>query len=105
MKAVIKTGGKQYFVAKGDKLNIEKIKGEAGDTVNFDNVLLLEDDGEATIGTPIVAGAAVSASIIEQYKDKKKIVYKFKRRKRYNVKKGHRQQRTLIEIKEISSKK
>ena len=104
MKAVIKTGGKQYLVEKGDKINIEKIKGESGDDVTFENILLLDDDGDVTIGTPIVMGAIVGASIIEQYKDKKKIIYKFKRRKRYSVKKGHRQQRTLIEIKDISSK-
>ncbi len=104
MKAVIKTGGKQYLVEKGDKINIEKIKGESGDDVTFENILLLDDDGDITIGTPIVIGAIVDASIIEQYKDKKKIIYKFKRRKRYSVKKGHRQQRTLIEIRDISAK-
>ena len=104
MKAVIRTGGKQYLVEKGSKINVEKLKGEAGDKLKFDNVLLIDDDGNVKVGTPIVSGASVSASIIEQYKDKKKIVYKFKRRKRYRVKKGHRQPKTFIEITEISVK-
>ena len=104
MKAVIKTGGKQYLVEKGDKLNIEKIKGEAGDAVNFDNVLLLDENGDVKIGTPIVPGASVSATIVEQHKEKKKVIYKFKRRKRYSVKKGHRQPKTFIEIQNVALK-
>ena len=101
MKAVIKTGGKQYLVEKGDKIRVEKVSGEAGDVVRFDTVLLTDDGKTTSIGTPLVKGAVVTGSILEQYKEEKKIIYKMKRRKRYRVKKGHRQPKTHIEIQDV----
>ncbi|MYE37899.1 MAG: 50S ribosomal protein L21 [Candidatus Spechtbacteria bacterium SB0662_bin_43] len=104
MKAVIKTGGKQYLVEKGDKIRVEKMIGEAGDVVRFDTVLLTDDGKATTIGTPLVKGAVVTGSIVEQYKEEKKIIYKMKRRKRYRVKKGHRQPKTFVEIQDVALK-
>ncbi len=100
MYAVIQTGGKQYKVAKGDKLRVEKLLGNIGDTVTFDTVLLL--GGEAIkLGQPTVAGAKVEAKITAQDRDKKIIVFKFRRRKNYRRKNGHRQPFTALEITEI----
>jgi len=102
MLAVIKTGGKQYLVAPKQKIKIEKIAGEVGDTVTFNEVLLLEKNKKVTIGTPLVKGATVSARIVRQGKAKKVIVFKYKPKKRYKVKKGHRQPFTEVEIVKIS---
>ena len=92
--AVIKTGGKQYKVAVGDRVLIEKLDAEEGKDVTFDQVLLVDD----TIGTPLVAGAKVTANVIEQGRAAKKIVFKFKNKTRYKKKKGHRQPFTKVEI-------
>ena len=101
MYAVIQTGGKQYKVAKGDQLRVEKLLGSVGDTVTFDKVLLL--GGEAIkLGQPLVAGATVQAKITAQDRDKKIIVFKFRRRKNYRRKNGHRQPFTALEITEIT---
>ena len=94
MYAVIKTGGKQYRVASGDVLKIEKIAAEEGKEVVFNEVLALGD----TIGTPNVAGASVKAMVLKQAKDKKVIVFKKKRRQNYRRKNGHRQNITLVKI-------
>ena len=95
--AVIKTGGKQYRVAQGDKVRVEKLPGAVGDTVTFGEVLLL--GGEAvTIGTPLIGGAKVLAKITAQDRAKKIIVFKFRRRKNYRRKAGHRQPFTALEI-------
>jgi len=102
MLAVIKTGGKQYLVAPKQKIKIEKIAGEVGDTVTFNEVLLLEKNKKVTIGTPLLKGATVSARIVRQGKAKKVIVFKYKPKKRYKVKKGHRQPFTEVEIVKIS---
>ena len=102
MLAVIKTGGKQYLVAPKQKIKIEKIAGEVGDTVTFNEVLLLEKNKKVTIGTPLIKGATVSARIVRQGKAKKVIVFKYKPKKRYKVKKGHRQPFTEVEIVKIS---
>lgn len=102
MYAIIRTGGKQYQVAAGDQLRVEKLAGEVGDTVEIDDVLLVADGDDVKIGQPVVDGAKVSAQIVEQGKDKKIIVFKKKRRKGYKVKKGHRQPYTALEIKDIS---
>lgn len=100
MYAVIQTGGKQYKVAKGDKLRVEKLLGNPGDTVTFDHVLLV--GGETVkLGQPTVAGAKVEAKITAQDRDKKIIVFKFRRRKNYRRKNGHRQPFTALEITEI----
>ena len=97
MYAVIKTGGKQYRVATGDKLRVEKLAGNVGDAVVFDQVLLL--GGESVkLGTPLVGGAKVEAKIVTQGLGKKLIVFKFRRRKNYRRKNGHRQPFTALQI-------
>lgn len=101
MFAVIKTGGKQYKVATDDILRIEKIEGAAGDAVVFDSVLMVNEDGKAAIGLPMVSGASVAAEIVEQMRDKKVIVFKKKRRQNYRRKAGHRQELTVVQITEI----
>lgn len=102
--AVIKTGGKQYKVAEGDILNIEKIDMPIGSEFDFDSVLLyVNAQPENTkIGTPIIDGAKVHARIVDQFKDDKKIVFKFKNKTRYKKKKGHRQPLSKIEILKIT---
>ena len=101
MYAVIKTGGKQYKVEEGDIVRVEKIEAEKGDAVTFDNVLLIGGD-EYAIGTPTVKGASVSASVVRQFRDKKIVVIKMKRRKRYRKTQGHRQYLTEVRITKIS---
>lgn len=101
MYAVIKTGGKQYKVEEGDILRVEKLDAEKGETVTFGDVLLIGGD-ECTIGTPTVSGASVSASVVRQFRDKKIIVFKMKRRKRYRRTQGHRQYLTELLITKIS---
>ena len=105
MLAVIKTGGKQYIVTPGQKLKIEKLEGEAGTAFNFPEVLLVEtDDKKVEIGEPTLKNATVSAKIVEQTKGPKVIAYKYKAKKRYHCKKGHRQQLTEVEITGIELK-
>ncbi|MCD6270714.1 50S ribosomal protein L21 [bacterium] len=101
MFAVIKTGGKQYLVAPGDKIKVEKIEDEKGKEIVFDKVLLLEKNRKLEIGTPFVSGAKVVAKVLEQGKGKKITVFKYKAKKRYKVKKGHRQPYTEVEILKI----
>ena len=101
MYAVVATGGKQYKVAEGDVLRIEKIPGEIGDTVNIDDVLMVADGDQVDIGRPRVENASVNARIVEQGKGKKVLVFKYKRRKRYRRMKGHRQPFTAIKIDNI----
>lgn len=101
MLAVIKTGGKQYIIKPGDRLRVEKIEGEVGDVVEIKEVLLVKTDKEIKIGTPLVENAKVKASIVEQGKAPKVIVFKKKPKKGYKRKKGHRQLYTTLEIKEI----
>jgi len=100
MYAVIKTGGKQYKVSTGDVLKIEKIAGEAGSEVIFNEVLAIDE----TVGTPLVSGASVKASVIKQARDAKIIVFKKKRRQNYRRKNGHRQSITLVKITEVIGK-
>lgn len=102
MYAIIRTGGKQYQVAAGERLRVEKLAGEVGDTVELDDVLLVANGETVKIGQPTVAGAKVTAQILEQGKGKKVVIFKKKRRKGYQLKKGHRQLYTALEIKEIS---
>ena len=97
MYAVIRTGGKQYRVAPGDKLRVEKLPGNVGDTVTFGEVLLV--GGESVkVGQPLVSGAKVEAKIVAQDRAKKLVVFKFRRRKNYRRKAGHRQPFTALEI-------
>lgn len=102
MYAIIKTGGKQYKVSEGDLVRVEKLAYEVGDTVDFDQVLLVSNDGELKVGSPIVEGAKVSATVEDQNKDKKIVVYKYKPKKQYRKKQGHRQPYTLVKINSIS---
>jgi large subunit ribosomal protein L21 len=101
MYAVIKTGGKQYKVAKDDKVEVEKIAGEPGASVTLASVLLLGDGADTTAGTPLVKGASVTAEVVEQKRTKKIIVFKKQRRKNYRRKHGHRQEVTLLKITDI----
>lgn len=98
MFAVIKTGGKQYKVAMDDVIAIEKLPGETGAAITFDEVLMVGDK----IGAPLVSGASVSAQVIDQFKTEKVIVFKKKRRQNYRRKNGHRQQMTLVKITAIN---
>jgi large subunit ribosomal protein L21 len=98
MYAVVSTGGKQYKVQQGETLRIEKIPGEVGSKVTFDRVLMVADGENVRVGQPIIEKAAVLASIVEQDRAKKILVFKYKRRKRYRRKAGHRQPFTAIRI-------
>jgi large subunit ribosomal protein L21 len=102
MYAVIKTGGKQYRVSEGSRLRVEKLPGAAGDPLELGEVLMLGGE-KLTIGKPYVAGAKVSAEIVAQGRDKKVIVFKIRRRKRYRRKNGHRQPYTELKITGISA--
>ncbi len=99
--AVIKTGGKQYVVSEGTKLKIEKLEAEVGKEVIFDQVLLVEKSGKLEIGEPLVESAKVAGKVLAQGKADKVIAFKYKAKKRYHVKKGHRQQYTEVEITKI----
>lgn len=103
MYAVIRTGGKQYRVEEGDVVKIEKIDGDRGSELTFDDVLLVGNDDETHVGTPTVAGASVSGTIVEQDRDKKIVVFKFRRRKNYIRKQGHRQSYTRVRISGIAA--
>lgn len=104
MHAVIKTGGKQYIVKPGDIIDIEKISGEPGEEINFEEVLLVSADGEdVKVGSPLVESARVEGKIVRQKKGEKIVVFKFKRRKGYRKKAGHRQNLTSVEITGISA--
>ncbi|MFH1608534.1 MAG: 50S ribosomal protein L21 [Patescibacteria group bacterium] len=102
--AVIKTGGKQYKVSKGDFVYIEKIKGEfkEGDKITFDQVLLVDDGKDTTIGTPVIKGAKVDAEIVEIGRERKVLVMKYKQKSRYLRRNGHRQ--LYFKVKIISIK-
>ncbi|WP_191385057.1 50S ribosomal protein L21 [uncultured Flavonifractor sp.] len=102
MHAIIETGGKQYKVAEGDTLFIEKLPVEAGEAVTFDKVLAVIDGDNLTVGTPVVEGAKVDASVVKNGKGKKVIVFKYKPKKGYRRKQGHRQPYTKVTIGKIS---
>ncbi len=101
MLVVIKTGGKQYLVKKGDKIKVEKLEGKEKSEVEFTDVLLVQKEKETIIGKPIIKGVKVVAKILEQGKGKKILIFKYKAKKRYKKKTGHRQPYTEIEIKDI----
>ncbi len=103
MYAVIQTGGKQYRVQQGDVIFIEKLDSQAGDTVSFDEVLLVTKDGATTIGAPTVAGAKVEGKVLSQVKGKKIVVYKYKAKKNERKKQGHRQPYTKVEITSVNA--
>ncbi|MBO9609227.1 MAG: 50S ribosomal protein L21 [Paenibacillaceae bacterium] len=103
MYAIIETGGKQYKVQEGDVLYIEKLESGEGDSVSFDRVLLVSKDSGVTVGSPLVAGATVSAKVEKHGKGKKIIVYKYKAKKNYRRKQGHRQPYTKVVIDKIQA--
>ncbi|MFA5715604.1 MAG: 50S ribosomal protein L21 [Candidatus Paceibacterota bacterium] len=103
MLAVIKTGGKQYKVSPKDKLKIEKLDIEEGKNVVFDNVLLIENGKDLVIGEPLIKGATVTGKILKQDRADKVMTFKYKSKKRYKVKKGHRQAYTEVEILDIKN--
>lgn len=104
MYAIVRTGGKQYKVRPGDKFSVEKINGEKGSTISLDDVLFLseEDGSEPVIGKPVVENAKVDCEVVAQAKSQKILFAKFKRRKRYLRKKGHRQLLTMLRVKNVS---
>jgi len=101
MYAVIETGGKQYRVEAGQLLTVEKLSGNAGDKVEFDRVLLLSDDEKVAVGRPVVEGARVTGEIVGEAHGEKLTVYKFRRRKNYRRKTGHRQHYTTVRIDQV----
>lgn len=103
MYAVIKTGGHQYRVKEGEELRVEKIEGKAGETLSFSDVLMLQKEDGCVFGQPTVSGASVEATIKEQTKNDKIIVFKYKRRKNYKKKQGHKQLQTVVQINKINS--
>ena len=103
MYAIVDSGGKQYKVEEGDILKVEKLTGEVGDKISFDKILMFSDGEKVNIGTPLLEDVMVNGHIVEQGKTKKIIVFKYKRRKRYRRKQGHRQQFTAVKIDSIKS--
>ena len=103
MYAIVASGGKQYKVHQGEILRVEKIPGEARDSVSFDKVLMFSDGKTVNIGRPLLDNVMVKGHIVQQEKAKKIIVFKYKRRKRYRKKQGHRQQLTAVMIDDIKS--
>jgi large subunit ribosomal protein L21 len=99
--AVVETGGRQYKVEPGQLVKVDHLAGDVNDEIRFDKVLLLSNDSGVTIGTPAVSGAAVRATIAEQTKGEKLVVFKFKSKKRYRKTRGHRSQLTVLKIEEI----
>jgi large subunit ribosomal protein L21 len=103
MYAIVKTGGKQYKIHEGDIIRVEKIEGNIANSVSLDQVLMFSDGENASIGQPVLDNVTVKGHIVEQGKVKKIIVFKYKRRKRYRRKQGHRQQYTAIKIDQIEA--
>ncbi len=101
MYAIVKTGGKQVKVAPGETVKVEKIEGNVGEKIELSQVLLVKKDDELKVGNPFVEGATVKCEIVEQGKGDKIIVYKYKRRKSYHKKRGHRQLYTALKVEEI----
>jgi large subunit ribosomal protein L21 len=101
MFAIVKTGGKQYRVAVGDQIVVERITGDVGAQISFAEVLAVGGDESAKVGTPLLQGASVRAKIVQQPRGDKVIVFKKKRRKNYRRKHGHRQELTVVKIEEI----
>lgn len=103
MYAIVRTGGKQYQVACGDQVRVEKLEGNVGDSIDLVDVLMVSDGDDVKVGQPVLENAKVTAKIAEQGRGKKIIVFKRKRRKGYRLRKGHRQSYTALKIEEISA--
>lgn len=102
MYAIIRTGGKQYRVEVGKTLDVEKLPNEVGDSIEISDVLLVGDEDSTVIGQPLVEGATVKVTVVEQFRGKKIIVYKYRQRTNYRVKQGHRQYYTRLQIDAIT---
>jgi len=102
MYAVIETGGKQYRVQEGDVITVEKLKFAAGDVIEFDKVMVLSDGKEVQVGTPYLTATKVFGSVVENGKAKKVIIFKYKSKKDYRKKRGHRQPYTMVKIEKIN---
>lgn len=102
MYAVIETGGKQYRVQEGDTIFIEKVAGNEGETLSFDKILLVSNGEEVKVGKPYVEGVSVEGNIVEHGKARKVVIFKFKRKKDYRKKQGHRQPYTRVKIEKIN---
>ena len=103
MYAILETGSKQYRVKAGDQLQVERLGVDAGKPFTFERVLLVNNDGKVTIGSPTVANATVEADVLDHIRGEKKLAFKMKRRKGYHKSIGHRQELTVIKIKEIKA--
>lgn len=103
MYAVLETGSKQYRVSAGDTLEVERLSVEKGQPVTFDRVLLVSNDGNVKVGAPTVANATVTADVVDHIRGEKKVTFKMKRRKGYHKTIGHRQELTVVKIKEIKA--
>lgn len=103
MYAVLETGGKQYRVSAGDKLEVERLTVDVGQPVTFERVLLVNRDGQLSIGDPTVNGAKIVADVVEHKRGEKETIWKMKRRKGYHKKQGHRQELTVVQVKEIQA--
>jgi large subunit ribosomal protein L21 len=103
MYAVVETGGKQYKVKSGDTVRVERLDGDIGSEITLDKVLLAGEGDKVKTGAPYVDGASVTAKIVEQHRTRKVIVFKYKRRKGYRVKRGHRQHYTALRIGDIKA--
>lgn len=101
MFAVVKTGGKQYRVAENSVIRVEKLEAEAGSIIELSEVLMIIDGAKSSVGTPLLAGAKVEATVLDQMRDRKVIIFKKKRRHNYRRKKGHRQHLTVLKISKI----
>ncbi len=102
MYAVVKTGGKEYRVSKGELIRVEKIEGNVGDQVTLKDVLMVSKEGETQLGTPLLANVVIQGEIVQETKGKKVLTYKMKRRKNYRRFKGHRQTYTYLRVNEIA---
>ncbi len=103
MYAVVQTGGKQYRVSEGDVITVEKLNAEAGSTVELDQVLVIGEEGHLTVGKPFIDGACVSAEVVENGKGEKVVIFKYKAKKDYRKKQGHRQPFTRLQVKSIAA--
>ena len=102
MYAVVKTGGKEYRVSKGELIRVEKIEGNVGDQVTLKDVLMVSKEGETRLGTPLLANVVIQGEIVQEIKGKKVLTYKMKRRKNYRRFKGHRQTYTYLKVNDIA---
>ena len=102
MNAVVKTGGKEYRISKGDLIRVEKMEGKVGDQVTMQDILMISDEDKVQVGNPFLTNAVITGEIVQQVRGKKVLIYKMKRRKNYRRTKGHRQNYTYVRVNDIS---